>query len=174
MDTLKTRWVRRTYWVDDEHLEKYNEYDREPMYPRAKVDALVAEQEGEMDGLYKESLADRKLIEVLKSELQKQTSYAAALQREVAAAKADFEKQKTMTRLEAKANYNAIDEIHLLEAQRDRAEAACAEWRRIGHTAMDLLVELSSDRPGYDAEARARFTADAIAALLAWRQGGEK
>ena len=50
------------------------------------------------------------------------------LQREVAAAKADFEKQKTMTRLEAKANYNAIDEIHLLEAQRDRAEAACAAY----------------------------------------------
>ena len=43
-------------------------------------------------------------------------------------AKADFEKQKTMTRLEAKANYNAIDEIHLLEAQRDRAEAACAAY----------------------------------------------
>ena len=52
------------------------------------------------------------------------------LQREVAAAKADFEKQKTMTRLEAKANYNAIDEIHLLEAQRDRAEARVKELER--------------------------------------------
>ena len=34
-----------------------------------------------------------------------------------------------MTRLEAKANYNAIDEIHLLEAQRDRAEADAAAMR---------------------------------------------
>ena len=61
-------------------------------------------------------------------------------------------------------------DIGTLARQRDQAEAGCAEWRGIGHTAMDLLVELSSDRPGYDAEARARFTADAIARLLAWRQ----
>ena len=117
MDTL------RKYWVELGNLHSSPHGRCQEMVAAADVDALLAEQQAEVGRLT--HTAEQQACRA--NGLQ---SLVDPLQRELAAAKADFEKQKTMTRLEAKANYNAIDEIHLLEAQRDRAEARVKELER--------------------------------------------